>query len=120
MERDDKGRYVKGNTAGISTEVAREYQLRSAAKRKENRTLAEVLRRQLEEKASSGSPMTKMEYLIAKALENHSKGALTLKDLIYLQKLLGEDTLNIKTDGTKVLVVSEKSIQAAGKWSKKD
>jgi hypothetical protein len=37
-----------------------------------------------------------------------------------LQKLLGEDVLNIKTDGPQVVVVSDKSIRAAEKWSKKD
>lgn len=94
-------------------------QLRSASARKENRTLADVLRQELQKKAASGSEMSKMEYLVAKALENHSRGHLTLKDLTYLQRLLGEDTLNIKTDGPQVVVVSERSVQAAEKWSKK-
>lgn len=31
-----------------------------------------------------------------------------------------EDVLNIKTDGPQVVVVSDKSIRAAEKWSKKD
>ena len=118
MERDEKGRFKKGNTEGFSTETARDMQLRSASVRKENRTLADTLRRQLQQKAASGSEMTKMEYLVAKALENHSKGALSLKDLTYLQRLLGEDVLNINTNGPQVIVVSEKSVQAAKKWSK--
>ena len=120
MERDEKGRFKKGNTEGFSTESAREMQLRSASARKENRTLADVLRQELQKKAASGSPMSKLEYLVAKAIENHAKGALSLKDLTYLQKLLGEDVLNIKTDGPQVVVVSDKSIRAAEKWSKKD
>lgn len=119
MKRDDKGRFQKGNTEGFSTETAREMQLRSATKRKENSTIADVLRRQLMEKAASGSPMTKLEYLVAKALENHSRGSLSLKDLTYLQRLLGEDVLNINTNGPQVIVVSEKSIKAADKWCKK-
>lgn len=119
MERDEKGRFVKGNREGISTESAREMQLRSAASRKENRTLAEVLKKQLLQKASQGSQITKMEYLVAKALDNHSKGQLTLKDLTYLQKLLGEDTLNINTNGPQMIVVSQASVLSASKWSKK-
>ena len=92
-------RFVKGETpegaVPISEEIAKEYQARSAEARKENRrerqTLAEVLRQQLQEKAADGSPMTSLEYLVAKAISNHAKGALSLKDLTYLQKLLGED-----------------------------
>lgn len=124
MARNEKGQFLPGNTEGISTESAREYQARSAVARKENRrereTLAEVLKKQLQEKAAAGSPMTKLEYLVAKALDNHSRGSLTIKDLTYLQKLLGEDVLNIKTDGPQVVVVSEKSIRAAEKWGKKE
>lgn len=124
MARDEKGRFQKGNHDGKQFNnndgSATEMQLKSAAARKENRTIADVLRRQLMEKAASGSPMTKLEYLVAKALENHSKGALSLKDLTYLQRLLGEDVLNINTNGPQVIVVSEKSIKAADKWCKKD
>jgi hypothetical protein len=122
MERDEKGRYKKGN-GPINKEVAREYQARAAVVRKENRekreTLAEVLKRQLQEKVDSGSEMTKLEFIVAKALQNHSRGTLSLKDLTYLQKLLGEDTLNINTNGPQMIVVSAASIQSAKKWSKK-
>lgn len=126
MARDEKGRFLKGNKEGHrfqSNGDAREAGSKGVAIReknkKERQTLAEVLRQELQKKASSGSEMTKMEYLVAKALENHSKGTLTMKDLTYLQRLLGEDTLNIKTDGPQIVVVSEKSIRAADKWSKK-
>lgn len=126
-ERDDKGRFLPGNKEGNtfrSDGMATEMQARSVearkANRKERQTLAEVLRQQLQEKAADGSPMTRLEYLVAKAISNHAKGALSLKDLTYLQKLLGEDVLNIKTDGPQVVVVSDKSIRAAEKWSKKD
>ena len=124
MERDEKGRFKKGNTEGKNSPFcngrASEMQARSVAARKEKRTLADVLRNELEKKAASGSEMTKMEYLVAKALENHSRGHLSLKDLTYLQRLLGEDTLNIKTDGPQLVVVSEKSIKAADKWGSKE
>ena len=128
MERNEKGQFLKGQTpegaVPISEGTAKEMQARSAearkANRKERQTLADVLREELQKKAASGSPMSKLEYLVAKAIENHAKGALSLKDLTYLQKLLGEDVLNIKTDGPQVVVVSDKSIRAAEKWSKKD
>ena len=127
MERNDKGQFLPGNKEGKtfnSDGMATEMQARSVEARKANRrerqTLADVLREELQKKAASGSPMSKLEYLVAKAIENHAKGALSLKDLTYLQKLLGEDVLNIKTDGPQVVVVSDKSIRAAEKWSKKD
>ena len=99
QQRNEKGQFVKGVSGNPATQfnggTAVEMQSRSAAARKENRSLAEVLRRELEKKASAGSPLTKMEWLVAKALDNHSKGSLTLKDLRYMQQLLGEDTINI-------------------------
>ena len=60
-----------------------------------------------------------MEYLVAKALQNHSKGTLSLKDLTYLQKLLGEDTININTNGPQLIVVSAAAVQSGSKWAKK-
>lgn len=99
MERDAKGRFIKGNTSAISAEVARDYQQRSAAKRKENRTVAEVLRAQLAEKASSDSPLTKLEYLTLKAINTHAKGEMTIRDLRDLQKVLGEDVKEINING---------------------
>ena len=126
-ERDDKGRFLPGNKEGHrftrngdATEAGAKGNIVREEKRKERQTLAEVLRQQLQEKAADGSPMTRLEYLVAKAISNHAKGALSLKDLTYLQKLMGEDVLNIKTDGPQVVVVSDKSIRAAEKWSKKD
>lgn len=127
MARDEQGRFVKGETPEgakpINEGVAKEYQARSAVARKANRkereTLAEVLKRQLQEKAAGGSQLTKLEYLVSKALQNHSKGTLTLKDLTYLQKLLGEDTLNINTNGPQMIVVSAAAVQSANKWAKK-
>ena len=127
MARDEKGRVLPGNKEGHrftrngdATEAGAKGNIVREEKRKERQTLAEVLRQQLQEKAADGSPMTRLEYLVAKAISNHAKGALSLKDLTYLQKLLGEDVLNIKTDGPQVVVVSDKSIRAAEKWSKKD
>lgn len=105
-QRDSKGRFVKGNTQGISTEVAREYQARSAEARKRNRTLAEAVRAALEKKATEGSPMTRLEYLAEKAIANHATGDMTFKDLRDLQKLLGEDVQNVNLSGEARIVVA--------------
>lgn len=115
MERNEKGQFLKGQTpegaVPISEGTAKEMQARSAearkANRKERQTLAEVLRQQLQEKAADGSPMTRLEYLVAKAISNHAKGALSLKDLTYLQKLLGEDVQNINVRGVAPIVVKD-------------
>ncbi len=96
MQRDKKGRFVKGNTAGISTDVAREYQQRSAQSRKRNKTLREALREALMEDGGGG--FTKMEILARKAMENHRSGKLTFKDLSYLATILGEANINVTLD----------------------
>lgn len=122
MERDEKGRFIKGTsgnpTTQISGGIAVDYQARATAVKREKKTLAETIRRELEKKVGDGEKLTKLEYLVQKALTNHAKGALSLKDLTYLQKLLGEDTLNIHTDGPQVIVVSQQSIEAHKKWGK--
>lgn len=110
MERDNKGRFVKGQTpkgaVPISEGIAKDYQLRSAAKRKENRKLAEVMRRELEKKAKGGD-MTKMEYLVIKAIQDSSSDRLTFRDLHELQKILGEDVKTIDIgDGVSIQINS--------------
>ena len=126
MARDDKGHFLPGNKEGhrfksngdASVSGAKGVAVREERK-KERQTLADVLRKQLEEKAADGSELTKLEYLVARTLQNHSKGTLSLKDLTYLQKLLGEDTLNINTNGPQIIVVSAAAVKSANKWAKK-
>ena len=122
MERDEKGRFVKGKSGNPATQInggiAEEMQSRSVASRRKNKTVAEMLRAYLDTPAGDGEH-TKGEALIIQAVNNHKKGQLTFRDLKYLTDVLGEATLNIKTDGPQVIVVSEKSVQAADKWSKK-
>lgn len=95
----------------FSGEVAVEMQKRSAAARRENRTLREVMREALEEEAAPG--VTRLEALARKTLANHYNGKLTFKDLRNLSAILGEDTLNIKTDGGVSLQVVVGSQEAA-------
>lgn len=121
--RDAKGRFIKGVTPEgakpITSEgIAKEYQARSAVARKANKTIAEQLRAYLDEDAGNG--MTKGEALIRKAVHNHKDGKLTFRDLRDLTRILGEDTINIKTDGPAVVVVSQQSVNAADKWSSKE
>lgn len=122
MERDSNGRFKKGVTpqgaVPISEGIAKEYQARSVAKRKENKTIAETLRAYLE--TDGGGGHTKGELLIMQAVNNHKNGKLSFRDLRDLARILGEDTLNIKTEGPQVVVVSQQAVQAAQKWSSKE
>lgn len=99
-------KFEKGNPIGketrISGEIAGEMQLRSAAARRTNRTLREVLREALDEEAAPG--MTRLEALARKALSNHYNGKLTMKDLKDLSAVLGEQTINVKTDTPYILM----------------
>lgn len=106
MERDEKGRFVKGKTPGgaipINEGIAKDYQARSVAARRENRTLREALRQALEEDAGGGH--SRLEAIARKAMSNHFNGKLTFRDLKDLSAVLGETTVNIKTGDTFQLV----------------
>lgn len=122
MARDAKGRFTKGNDEGVKIGAiggltAEEAQLRGAAKRKENRTVAEVLRAQLMEKAGDGN-LTKLEYLTLKAITTHAKGDMTFKDLRELQKALGEDVKTVNVNGP--LIVPQEELDILRKWSSKE
>lgn len=121
MQRDEKGRFVKGvvpeGSTPFSAGVAQEMQTRSVAARKKNKTIAETLRAYLGEDAGNG--YTRGDILVMQAVKNHKDGKLTFHDLKDLADILGEATLNIKTDGPQVVVVSQQAITAAGKWSSK-
>lgn len=114
---------MDGNTEGISTEVARDYQRRSVEKRKENAkeraTLREVLMAELDEK-DERTGLTRGQLLIKKAMANHAKGKLSFKDLKDLADLLGESIQNVsvQTDAPIVAMTPE-AIQALGKWASK-
>ena len=99
-QRDEKGRFVKGNTPDgavpFSEGVAKDMQLRSAAARKQNKTLREAMREALLEDGGGG--MTKLEVLVRKAMNNHREGKLTFKDLQNLAIVLGETQLTLTLD----------------------
>lgn len=120
MQRDSKGRFVKGNTEGknspISNGFATEMQLRSAEARKRNKTLREAMIEALHEDGGNG--LTKLEVLVRKAMANHANGKLSFLDLKALASIMGEDKLNIETNGPQVIIVSQQAVEAAKKWSK--
>ena len=101
----------------INEGLAREYQQRAVAAKKENKTIAEHLRAYLEQDAGNGH--TRGELLVMQAVKNHKDGKLTFKDLRDLSRILGEDTLNINTNGPAYIVVPEKSMEAINKWKNK-
>lgn len=116
MERDKKGRFVKGNKEGhrfARNGDAAECAKRATASRVENRKLADILRDQLAEKAGDGT-MTKYEYLVAKAIANGAKDAkFSMRDLKDLQALLGENVQKVEHTGsvTEIIVRSEEERQ---------
>ena len=121
MERDAKGRFIKGVGGNPDTRInggiAVEMQAKSAKAGKEHRTVAEVLRAQLAEKAGDGN-LTKLEYLTLKAITTHAKGDMTFKDLRELQKALGEDVKTVNVNGP--LIVPQEELDILKKWSSKE
>ena len=95
--RDDKGRFVKGNTHGITTEVARERQLKAAQARKDNRIVADALRRALMGKdPQSGDTMI---VAIAKKTVEKMSGNGFVGDLRVAADILGELEQKVSVDG---------------------
>ena len=98
MERDKKGRFIKGNTEG------RKYRegdgrlserIEGGKNSGKQTTMASVLRAELEKSAGKGTGMTKWEYVVAKCLENLAKGKCTPQDLKNIAEVLGELKTNI-------------------------
>ena len=111
---------MKGNTEGHR--ITRNGDAADAARkateaREKNRTVAEVLRAQLMEKAGDGN-LTKLEYLTLKAITTHAKGDMTFKDLRELQKALGEDVKTVNVNGP--LIVPQEELDILRKWSSKE
>ena len=105
-DRDEKGRFIKGKTPEgaipFCEGTAKEMQARSAEARKRNTTLRETMLRVLQEDAGDG--MTHMEKLARKAMSNHEDVRLSFGDLRSLSSLLGEDVINVKTEGSIRLI----------------
>ena len=119
-ERDNKGRFKKGSSGNPKTQfrggIAEDMQFRSVEARKRNKTLREAMIEALQEPGGGG--YTKLEILVRKAMANHQNGKLSFLDLKCLASIMGEDKLNIETNGPQVIVVSQQAVEAAKKWSK--
>ena len=130
-ERDEKGRFLPGNKAGISTEVAREYQLRSAASRLANKRGAELVQAMLERGVKDQSvieALKKAGYnvedisnevaLHARQIEKAQKTGDT-KAYCAVMKAAGYDTINVNhhTDGP--LVITQAEAENIDKWASK-
>lgn len=104
MGKFKKGEIAEGSVV-INEDIAREYQRRSAAKRRKNKTIAESLRAYLSEEVGDG--LTRGDVLVMQAVNNHKKGKLTFRDLRDLTNVLGEAVINVNTDGIRVVVDNE-------------
>lgn len=81
----------------ITKENAREMQARSVEKRNENtakrKAMREILLDELTKPVKEGSEITKLEWLIMKAIDN-TRDDVNLTNLQQLQELLGEKQVN--------------------------
>ena len=88
----------------FTKENAREMQKRSTEARKENtarrKAVAHVLSDLLSKPVSDGSNVTKLEWLVAKAIEN-TRDDVALSDLLKIQELLGEKQMTYNIGNLK-------------------
>lgn len=82
----------------LSQEEAKRGGVASGVARKEKKRLAEALREVLNEKAGSGSELTKGQAIIIKMVQNVFANP-TADDVLKLQKILGEDVTKIDFAG---------------------
>lgn len=114
------GQWEKGQTpegaVPISEETAKEYQRRSAEKRKENNLMQKAVLKELAKSAGAGTEMTRLEYLVAKATSNHSKGKMTFKDLKDLKDLMGENVQQVQVGGSgfQLVINTTEDAEAVG------
>lgn len=98
----------------LSQEEAKKGGINSGKARRERKTLRDLLLAELDK--DSGDGLTKGQYLVAKAMQNHAKGKLTFKDLKDLADILGESIQNINMQSdTPFLVVSKEVAEAMKK-----
>lgn len=88
----------------FTKENAREMQRRGADSRKENtarrKALREILFDELAKPVSKDSKLTKLEWLVMRAIEN-TREEVELSDLLKIQELLGEKQMTYNVTATK-------------------
>lgn len=96
---------------------AREMQARSAEAHKENtarrKAVAHVLSDLLSKPVSEGSKQTKLEWLVAKAIEN-TRDNVELSDLLKIQELLGEKKMTFNFENRKPSEVARDILDEIG------
>ena len=99
-QRDDKGRFVKGNTEGepyrkpITKENASEYGRRSQEVQHRRKLLRETLMEELSKETAKGSGVTKQEAIVAAVVKNlYDKP--NAKGLKIMTEILGEMEINV-------------------------
>ena len=101
-QRDEKGRFVKGNTEGNRFQTgdrrASEMGLKGNIAQKENqrrrKLLRETLREELEKETVKGSGVTKQEAIVAAVVRN-AFDKPSAKGLKILAEILGEMEINV-------------------------
>lgn len=86
-------------------ELARKAGKASGRKRKERKSIADALRKVLDEPLAKGSRMTRLDGISAKALKQMFDNP-RMKDIKILAEILGELTQNIKAEGMTIIVQS--------------
>lgn len=96
---------------------AREMQARSTKTRKENtarrKAVAHVLSELLSKPVCEGSKVTKLEWLVAKAIDN-TRDDVALSDLLKIQELLGEKQMTFAFDKRKPSEVAADILKEIG------
>ncbi len=100
-QRDNKGRFVKGNTEGVKfksgpeqSELARMGAYATNEVMRKKRLLREVLNEELDKETAKGSGVTKREAVVAAVVQNEYKKA-SAKGLKILCEILGELEINV-------------------------
>ena len=94
--RDEKGRYIKGH-GPINKDIARDYQKKSAEARKDNRIVADALRRALlRPDKTTGNPA--IDGIVERVVERLNKGGGT-SDLRTMADVLGELEQKVSVEG---------------------
>ena len=101
----------------FTKENAREMQARSAVSQKENtarrKAVAHILSDLLSKPVSEGSKVTKLEWLVAKAIDN-TREDVELSDLLKIQELLGEKQMTFNFENRKPSEVARDILDEIG------
>ena len=101
----------------FTKENAREMQARSTEVRKENtarrKAVAHVLSDLLSKPVSEGSKVTKLEWLVARAIDN-TRDDVALSDLLKIQELLGEKQMTFAFENRKPSEVARDILDEIG------